>query len=108
MVTEPYTPNQNKCEHEFGYVGIHARMLMEQTQCPEKLWDYVIECVCYVRNRMARKALGDIMPIEALTSDTLDISELFDFEFREPVRYFKNPEIKFPKSKRMLGWWLGC
>ena len=45
-VTEPYTPNQNKCEHEFGCVRIHARMLMEQTQCPEQLWDYVIEYVC--------------------------------------------------------------
>ena len=25
-VTKPYTPNQNKCEHEFGCVRIHARM----------------------------------------------------------------------------------
>ena len=58
-------------------------MLMEQTQCPEQLWDYVIDYVCYVWNRMARKALGDVMPMEVLTSDTLDISELFDFEFRE-------------------------
>ena len=24
VVTEPYTPNQNKCEHEFGCVRIHA------------------------------------------------------------------------------------
>ena len=30
MVTEQYTPNQNKCEHEFGCVRIHAHMLMEQ------------------------------------------------------------------------------
>ena len=80
---------------------------MEQTQCPEQLWDYVIEYVCYVQNRMARKALGDIMPLEALTGDTPDISELFDFEFREPVRYLENPEIKFPKPKRILGRWLG-
>ena len=29
------------------------------------------------------------------------------FEFREPVRYFENPEIKFPKPKRKLGQWLG-
>ena len=56
---------------------------------------------------MAQKALGDIMPMEALTGDTPDTSELFDFEFREPVRYFENPEIKFPKPKRMLGQWLG-
>ena len=80
---------------------------MEQTQCPEQLWDYVIEYVCYVRNRMTRKALGDITPVGALTGDTLDISELFDFEFREPVRHLENPEMKFPKSKRMLGRWLG-
>ena len=86
-VTEPYTPNQNKCEHEFGCVRIHAHMLME-TQCPEQLRDYVIEFVCYVRNRMARKVLGDIMPMEALTGDTLDIFELFNFEFRELVRSF--------------------
>ena len=57
-------------------------MLMEQTQCPEQLWDYAIEYVCYVQNRMARKALGNITPLEALTSYTPDISELLDFEFR--------------------------
>ena len=79
-------------------------MLTEQTQCPEQLWDYVIEYVCYVRNsvRMARKVLGDIMPMEALTGDTLDISELFDFEFREPVRYLENPEINSPS---LSGCW---
>ena len=60
-----------------------------------------------VWNRMARKALSDIMPLEALTGDMPDIAELFDFELREPVRYLENPEIKFPKSKRMLGRWLG-
>ena len=61
---------------------------------PRTIWDYVIEYVCYVWNRMARKELGDITPLEALTGDTPDISELFDFEFREPVRYLENPEIK--------------
>ena len=53
------------------------------------------------------ETLGDIMPMEALTGDMPDISELFDFEFREPVRYFENPEIKFRKPKQMLGRWLG-
>ena len=100
-VTEPCSPNQNKCKHEFGFVHIHVRMLMEQTQCPEQLWDDVIEYVCYMRNRMAWKALGDITPLEALSGDTPDISEIFDFEFRELVRYFENPEIKFPKPKWM-------
>ena len=75
---------------------------------PRTAMDFVIKYICYVWNRMARKALGDIMPLEASTGDTPDISELFDFELREPVRYVENPEIKFPTPKRMLGQWLGC
>ena len=106
-VTEPYTANQNKCEHEFGAVRIHARIVMEQTKCPEQLWDYVIQYVCYVRNRTARKALDYRTPIEVLTGDTPDISELFDFEFYEPVSYLNNPDIKFPQAKRKLGRWVG-
>lgn len=106
-VTEPYTAKQNKCEHEFGAVRIHARIVMEQTKCPEQLWDYVIQYVCYVRNRTARKALGDRTPIEVLTGDTPDISELFDFELYEPVSYLNNPDIKFPQAKRKLGRWMG-
>jgi hypothetical protein len=43
--TEPYTPKQNKCEHEFGATRIHARVIMETTKCPEQLWDYVIKYV---------------------------------------------------------------
>ena len=71
------------------YTRVHAYGINSMS---EQLWDYVNEYVCYVQNRMARKALGDIMPLEALTGDTPDISELFDF-----VRYFENPEIKLPK-----------
>ena len=55
--TKPYTPKQNKCEHEFGATRIHAHVIMETTKCPEQLWDDVVEYVCYVRNRTARKAL---------------------------------------------------
>ena len=55
--TEPYTPKQSKCEHEFGATRIHARVIIETTKSPEQLWDYVIEYVCYVRNRTAQKAL---------------------------------------------------
>ena len=105
--TEPYTPNQNRCEHEFGQVRIRARTIMEQTRCPEQLWDYVIEYVCYVRNRTSREALNGKTPMEVLTGDTPDISDLFDFEFFEPVSYMDNPQVKFPERKVKLGRWLG-
>ena len=95
--TEPYTPKQNKCEHEFGAARIHARIILETTKCPEQLWDYVLEYVCYVRNRTARKALDYKTPHEILLGDTPDISELFDFEFFQPVQYMDNPEVKFPQ-----------
>ena len=42
-----------------------------------------------------------------LTGDTPDISEIFDFEFYEPVSYLNNPDIKFPQAKRKLGRWVG-
>jgi hypothetical protein len=105
--TEPYTPKQNKCKHKFGATRIHARVIMETTKCPEQLWDYVIKYVCYVRNRTARKALDYKTPHEVLLGNTPDISELFDFEFYQPVQYMDNPEVKFPQLKTKLGQWLG-
>ena len=58
------------------YTRVHAD---GANSMPRTAMDFVIEYVCYVWNRMARKALGDITPLEALTGDTPDISELFDF-----------------------------
>jgi hypothetical protein len=86
---------------------IHARVIMETTKCPKQLWDYVIKYVCYVQNRTARKALGYKTPHEVLLGNTPDISELFDFEFYQPVQYMDNPELKFPQLKTKLGQWLG-
>ena len=80
---------------------------METTKCPEQLWDYVIEYVCYVRNRTARKALDYKTPHEVLLGDTPDISELFDFKIYQPVQYMDNAEVKFPQLKTKLGRWLG-
>ncbi|EEC42861.1 predicted protein [Phaeodactylum tricornutum CCAP 1055/1] len=106
-VTEPYSPWQNRCEHEFGAVRIQTRLVMETTQCPEQLWDYAITYVVIVRNNTARKALNWQTPLTVMTGDTSDISELLDFEFYEPVQYFDNPEIKFPQAKAKVGRWLG-
>ncbi|EEC45492.1 predicted protein [Phaeodactylum tricornutum CCAP 1055/1] len=98
-VTEPYSPWQNRCEHEFGAARIHTRLVLETTKCPEQLWDYALAYVIFVRNHTARKALAWITPITAMTGDTHDISEILVFEFFEPVQYFDNP------SK--VGRWLG-
>jgi hypothetical protein len=96
--TEPYTPNQNHCYHKFGQVCIHACMIMEQTCCPEQLWVYVIEYVCFMQNRTARKVLNGRTPLEVMTGSTPDISELFDFEFYQSVSYMDNPQVKFPQQ----------
>ena len=45
-------------------------------------------------------------PHEVLLGDTPDMSELFDFEFYQPVQYMDNPEVKFPQLKTKLGQWL--
>jgi hypothetical protein len=108
------TPGNNKTQRfvcgDAFYVyhfRIHARVIMETTKCLEQLWDYVIEYVCYMRNRTARKALDYKTPHKVLLGNTPDISELFDFEFYQPVQYMENPEVKFPQLKTKLGQWLG-
>jgi hypothetical protein len=106
-VTEPYSPWQNRCEHEFGAARIHTRLVLETTKCPEQLWDYALAYVIFVRNHTARKALAWITPITAMTGDTHDISEILVFEFFEPVQYFDNPDVKFPQNKAKVGRWLG-
>ena len=39
---EPYSPWQNKAEHEFGRAHIHAKLIMDSTGCPERPWNYVL------------------------------------------------------------------
>ena len=61
----------------------------------------------YVRNRTARKSLDYRTPLELLTGDTPDISDITTFEFYQPVQYLDNPESKFPIQKNKLGRWVG-
>ena len=105
--TKPYLPWQNKCEHEFGATRIHAHVIMEKSKCPNQLWDYAIEYVCYVQNQTAQKVLNWQAPLMVLMGDTVNISNMLDFEVYKPVSYYDNPQVKFPEEKAKLGWWLG-
>jgi hypothetical protein len=54
---------------------------MHRAQDPEALWDYGFEHTDKIRQNLARKNLRWRTPLEVLTGDTPDISDLLDFGY---------------------------
>ena len=106
-VTEPYSPWQNKAEHEFGKICTATHLLMDINHVPARLWDYAQAHAVEVSNHTARKALDWKTPLERETGDTPDCSHLLHFDFYQLVWYWDPSETKFPIAKRKLGCWLG-
>jgi len=56
--------------------------------------------VCFVMNYLATAQLNYHTPMEALTSQTPDISPLLSFHFWEPVYYLDPSDESFPLATR--------
>jgi hypothetical protein len=106
-VTEPYSPWQNRAEHEFGKVRTMTRILMDTNHVPAALWDFAQSHAVELHNHTARKSLKWKTPFERETGDTPDISHLLYYDFYQPVWYWEGSPKTFPASKRKLGRWLG-
>jgi hypothetical protein len=77
--TEPHIPWKNKAELEIGEEKAHYRRIMHRYQAPEAIWDNGFEHTNQIRQNTARKNLGWRTPLEVLTGDMPDISDLLDF-----------------------------
>jgi len=105
--TEKGSPWQNRTEVEIRELKKHIRQLMDRTNTPGEFWDFCVKYVVELRNRLARplSRLNGRTPQELITGNTPDISELIEFEWFQPIWYFKPCE--FPHQNKLVAHWIG-
>ena len=105
--TEPHTPQQNRAEAAIKELKRHTHRFMSRTNAPKKLWDFAAVYTADLRHCLALPLykLHGRTPIEALTVNTPDISELLEFEWYQPVWIFDPGP--FPEQCHNIGRWLG-
>ena len=77
--TEPYPPWQNKCENMIGFLSRKVKARRARRRIPKCVWDFHIVWEAHIYSRTVHE--GHCTPLEALTGDTVDISEYTEFEF---------------------------
>ena len=99
--TEPQSPWQNKCENVIGVLSkkLKARRARRIPMC---VWDYHIVWEAQIYTRTVHE--NHNTPLEALTWDTIDISEWIEFELYDSVVYWDDRENE---AKQSIGRWLG-
>jgi hypothetical protein len=102
--TEPHSPWQNKAEREIQELKKHYRRIMHRSKCPESFWDFGIEYVSQIRERMSRTYNDNRTPLESTTGETPDISEYLDFGFYDWVKFH---DVHNSGNENELGRWLG-
>jgi hypothetical protein len=105
--TEPHSPFQNRAENNIRELKKQTRRIMQQTQCPLRLWDLCASYVAEIRNLTAQPlySLHGRTPFELVTGNTPDISEYIAFKWYQPVWYHDNST--FPEPTRHIARWIG-
>ncbi len=78
---------------------------MIRKRVPRKLWDYGVRWTTQVMQRTSTQAGGlrGACPLQAVTGETVDISEYLDFGFYDHVSYKENAGL----GATAIGRWLG-
>ena len=100
--TEPHSPWQNRCENVIGVLSKKLKARRARRRIPKCVWDYHIVWEAQIYTRTVHK--NNHTPLEALTGDTIDISEWTEFEFYDLVVYWDDRENE---AKQSIGRWLG-
>ena len=103
--TEPERPNQNPAEGVIREVRRRWFRTMIRKRVPRRLWDYGVRWTTQVMQRTSTQAGGlrGRCPLEAVTGETIDISEYLDFGFYDHVSYKENAGL----GMTAIGRWLG-
>ena len=102
-MTEPHSGWQNRCEDEIREIRKYlARMSVHQ--CPDTFWDIGLSYVQTVRQFIVRNAANNRSPIETITGDIPDITEIMDFDFYQWIMYRDQLDKDVPVK---MGQWLG-
>ena len=101
--SEPYTQKQNHVERTIGELRRRWRDVCRKKQVPKRLWDYVLVWVAQIMCRTYNASTGRT-GLEAITGDSVDISEWVDFGMYDPVWYWDTPhDEENPRPGRWLG-----
>ena len=100
----PHNQHQNPAERRYQTIKRLTNTLLDRTGAPSTTWLLAICYVVYILNITSVESLNWRTPHEALYGQTPDISNVFQFEFWEPV-YFATGEAlgtntspKFPSE----------
>ena len=106
--SEPYYQNQNPCERSIQDLKRMTNELMDRLNIPAEYWLLVILYLIYLLNRVSRKVLNGLTPLEKSTGIRPDISALLHYRFWEPVFVLEDLGKGFPsESKEAIGRWVG-
>jgi len=100
--TEPHSPWQNRCENVIGVLSKKLKARRARRRIPKCVWDYHIVWEAQIYTRTVHK--NNHTPLEALTGDTIDISEWIEFEFYDLIVYWDDRD---GDTKQSIGRWLG-
>lgn len=105
---EPNTPWANRAERYIGMFKQSVRDVLQETNCPIRLWDYCAEHQARINNATARNLyqLGSTTPYHTIYHREPDISNICQFKFYDWC-YYREQTAKFPFPSQMLGRILG-
>lgn len=106
LVTEPYSPWQDKAEGAIREIKKAIRFHSVRTRSPRRLWCFLGEWVSAIRRFTARDSLDGRTAHEDVLGETPDISQYMLFDWYQVV-WCLQPMNKFPYNKRVLGRWIG-
>jgi len=101
IFTEPHSPWQYNCENTIGVLRKKVRTRRARRRIPKCVWDFHMIRGAQIYTRAVHK--GHSTPLEALTGDTIDISEWTQFEFYDLVVYWDDRDCEEGQS---IGRWL--
>ncbi len=84
--TEPHSPWQNRCENVIGVLSKKLKARRARRRIPKCVWDFHIVWEAQIYSRTVHR--DHSTPLEALTGDTIDISEWIEFEFYDLIVYW--------------------
>ncbi|MEO6564809.1 MAG: hypothetical protein ABIO63_02135, partial [Casimicrobiaceae bacterium] len=104
-VIEPNRHNQNPAEGVIQEIRRKWLRTMVRKKVPRRFWDYGAKWTCEVMQRTHTRLnqLDSGVPLEAITGETIDISEYLDFGFYDWIWYHENAGL----GEKKLGRWLG-
>ena len=102
---EPDLHNQSPAEGVVREVRRKWYRVMVKKNVPRKFWDYGMRWVCEImqRTHLRGARVDGGVPLQAVTGETVEISEYLDFGFYDRIWYRDNAGL----GPQQLGRWLG-